>query len=127
MPDAPDGPLLDDAAGRLIRPYTVSDGRTKPTSHFDLMTMVVATRAVPRSALGLDHASVLELCQTPATVAEIAAQVRMPAAVIKVLLSDLVELGAVVTRAFDPNPPGPHPVPDRHLLEAVRDGLLKRL
>ncbi|MGP4003213.1 DUF742 domain-containing protein [Streptomyces sp. 8N706] len=127
MPDDPDGPLLDDAAGRLIRPYTVSDGRTRPTYHFDLMTMVVATGTVLRTNLGLDHTHVLELCRTPVTVAEIAGHTRMPATVIKVLLSDLVEQGAVVTRPFNLGTPRPSHTPDLQLLEALRDGLLKRL
>ncbi|MET7936973.1 DUF742 domain-containing protein [Streptomyces sp. NPDC005322] len=127
MADAPDGPLLDEAAGRLVRPYTVSDGRTEPTCHFDLMTMVAATGTALRGTLGLDHAHVLELCRTPVTVAEIAAHTRMPATVIKVLLSDLLERGAVVIRPFSMAPGGPRPTPDLELLEALRDGLLKRL
>ncbi|MFF4228961.1 DUF742 domain-containing protein [Streptomyces sp. NPDC001820] len=125
--DDPDGPLFDDSVGRLVRPYTVSDGRTRPTCHFDLMTMVVATGTVLRSNLGLDHAHVLELCRTPVTVAEIAGHTRMPATVIKVLLSDLAERGAVVTRPFNTEKQGPCPGPDPDLLEALRDGLLKRL
>ncbi|MCW7943769.1 multi-component regulatory system-3 [Streptomyces hygroscopicus] len=126
-PGDPDRPLLDDAVGRMVRPYTVSEGRTRPTCHFDLMTMVVATGATPRSNLGLDHTHVLELCRRPVTVAEIAGLTRMPATVIKVLLSDLVERGAVVTRPFDPANKGSSPAPDLDLLEALRDGLLKRL
>jgi hypothetical protein len=130
MPDDPDDPhrpLLDDALGRLVRPYTVSDGRTRPTCQFDLMTMVVATGTVPRTNLGLDHGHVLDLCRTPVTVAEIAGHTRMPATVIKVLLSDLVERGAVVTRRFDMGTRGSYSPPDLDLLEALRDGLLKRL
>jgi hypothetical protein len=130
MPDDPDdrdGPLLDDAVGRLVRPYTVSEGRTRPTCHFDLMTMVVATGTALRSNLGLDHTHVLELCRTPVTVAEIAGHTRMPATVIKVLLSDLVERGAVVTRPFSFGTQGPRLTPDIDLLEALRDGLLNRL
>ncbi|MGP3926901.1 DUF742 domain-containing protein [Streptomyces sp. 8N616] len=126
-PDDPDGRLLDDAVGRLVRPYTFSDGRTTPACDFDLMTMVVATGTELRRNVGLDHAHVLELCRTPVTVAEIAGHTRMPATVIKVLLSDLLERGAVVTRPFDFGKPGPVTVPDLDLLEALRDGLLKRL
>ena len=128
MPNAPDGPLLDDCLGRMVRPYTVSDGRTRPTSHFDLMTMVVATQTASRSALGLDHANVLALCERPITVAEIAARMGLPATVVKVLLSDLVDCHAVATRAFDRTPSsGANPTFDLDLLEAVRDGLLKLL
>jgi len=126
MADGRGGPWLDDDAGRLIRPYTVSDGRTKPTHHFDLMTMVGATDTKPRNDLGLDHANVLKLCEGAVTVAELSAHLRMPATVIKVLLSDLVESGAVTTRTFTPAPLGEDPA-DLELLEAVLDGLRKRL
>jgi hypothetical protein len=126
MPDAGDGPCLDNAAGRLVRPYTVSGGRTRPTSHFDLMTMVVTTGAVARNELELHDAHVLELCEKPVTVAEIAARLGMPVTVVKVLLSDLVEHGAVVARAIEPPSSGDYVV-DLETLEAVLDGLRKRL
>ncbi|WP_330460110.1 DUF742 domain-containing protein [Streptomyces sp. NBC_00820] len=126
-PGDPERPPLDDAVGRLVRPYTVSEGRTEPTRHFDLMTMVVATGTALRSDLGLDHTQVLDLCRAPVTVAEIAGLTRMPATVIKVLLSDLAERGAIATRPFDLAVRGTTSAPDLELLEALRDGLLKRL
>jgi hypothetical protein len=125
MPNVSSRPLLDDAAGLLIRPYLVSDGRTRPTSHFDHMTMVAATRTGPPDDISSDHELVLKLCATPVAVAEIAAHLRMPAVVIKVLLSDLVESGAVTTRSArtveESDPVGVD------LLEAVLDGLRSRL
>jgi hypothetical protein len=126
MPDVPGEPWLDEAAGRLVRPFTIVDGRTKATSHFDLMTMVLAAGDAPPRDLGPDHLRVLELCVRPITVAELAATMRLPATVIKIMLSDLVECGAVATHAFDRAPQGRHHT-DRELLEAVLDGLLKRL
>jgi hypothetical protein len=125
MADTGDCVWLDDAAGRLVRLYTVSNGRTHPTAHFELLTMVMATGTQPQTYLGPDHAQVLGLCGSPVSVAEIAATVRLPAAVTKVLLSDLVDCGALTTRA-------PHPVEaaslsDRDLLEAVLRGLRKQL
>ncbi|MET7640610.1 DUF742 domain-containing protein [Streptomyces sp. NPDC005438] len=119
-------PLYDDAAGRLVRPYTVSGGRTRPSSHFDLLTMVMATPHHPQPLLGPDHSQVLRLCGGPVTVAEISAHVRLPAIVTKVLLSDLVDCGAVTTRDPRPAPLGGGRS-DRELLEAVLDGLRKRL
>lgn len=47
MPAAGDGPLYDDAAGRLVRPYTVINGRTRPTTALDLLSQVMATGATP--------------------------------------------------------------------------------
>ncbi|MGW7520920.1 DUF742 domain-containing protein [Streptomyces sp. NPDC054796] len=120
------GPWLDDEAGRLIRPYTVCDGRTKPSAHFDLMTLVMATGSRPQSYLGPDHSHVLGLCGGPVSVAELAAQIRQPAVVTKVLLSDLVDCGAITARAPTHTARGADPT-DRDLLEAVLDGLRKRL
>lgn len=125
MADPEKEPWLDDAAGRLIRPYTVSNGRTRPTTEFDLLTMVRATGSRPQSYLGPDHAQVLGLCGGPMSVAEIAAHVRLPAVVTKVLLSDLMDCGAVTVRA--PAPVGGADPTDRDLLEAVLHGLRKRL
>lgn len=123
-PVLPDGPLIEEAAGRLVRPYTVSDGRTRATSHFTLVTMVRATGTETQGVFGLEHAQVLALCERPVSVAEVAARMRVPAAVVKVLLSDLAEGGAVVAGDALPDH---YARPDQDLLEAVRDGLLKRL
>lgn len=126
MPDVTRGRWLDDSAGRLIRPYTVSDGRTRPTREFDLMTMVGAVDGMPVDYLGPDHAQVLELCRTPVTVAEIAARMRMPVTVTKVLLSDLMESGAIATRTVAGGEAWSNP-DDPEVLEAVLSGLRKLL
>ncbi|WP_336320167.1 DUF742 domain-containing protein [Streptomyces lavendofoliae] len=118
-----DGPWLDDAAGRLVRPYTVSGGRTRPTAALDLLSLVMATGTVPQTHLGPEHALALGLCDGPTSVAEVAAHLRLPAVVTKVLLSDLVDCGALTARA----PRFHHTPTDRSLLEAVLDGLRRRL
>ncbi|WP_018549638.1 DUF742 domain-containing protein [Streptomyces sp. LaPpAH-108] len=123
MTTAGDGPWLDDAAGRLVRPFTVSNGRTEPTIALDLISQVMATGVSPLGYLGPEHAQAIDLCRGPLTVAEVAAHLRLPAAVTKVLLSDLVDCGALTTKppAFHHNPT------DRSLLEAVLDGLRRQL
>ncbi|TDC76974.1 DUF742 domain-containing protein [Streptomyces hainanensis] len=123
-PSAPELPWLDESAGRLIRPFTACGGRTRPTVRLDLLTMVLATGRPPRRRLGPEHAQVLRVCGGPLPVAEIAAQVRLPVAVTKVLLADLFELGAVTVNS--PVPAG-RSVTDRDLLEAVLHGLRARL
>ncbi|MER5771269.1 DUF742 domain-containing protein [Streptomyces sp. NPDC001985] len=123
MPTPQDRPLLDDEAGRLVRPYTVSGGRTRPTAALDLLSLVMATGAVPGEGLGPDHALALGLCGGPISVAEISAHLGLPAVVTKVLLSDLVDCGAITARA----PRCHHTPTDRSLLEAVLDGLRRRL
>ncbi|TDB87209.1 DUF742 domain-containing protein [Actinomadura sp. 7K534] len=108
---------LDDDAGRLVRPYTVTAGRTHPTVELDMLTLMVSVRLSP--ALDVEYTRALELCRTPTSVAEVAAHLRLPTAVTKVLLSDLVERGVMTVQeariAADPT--------DRALLEALLDGL----
>ncbi|MFE1438752.1 DUF742 domain-containing protein [Streptomyces sp. NPDC058739] len=123
MAAAGDGPWLDDAAGRLVRPFTISNGRTRPSVAFDLMSQVMATGVTPLGQPGPEHSLALDLCRAPISVAEVAAHLKLPAAVTKVLLSDLVDCGALTTK-----PPEFHHNPtDRALLEAVLDGLRRQL
>ncbi|MGW4224182.1 DUF742 domain-containing protein [Streptomyces bauhiniae] len=118
-----DGPWLDEAAGRLVRPFTVSNGRTEPSVALDLISQVMATGVSPLGYLGPEHAQALDLSRVPVSVAEVAAHLRLPAVVTKVLLSDLLDCGALTTKppAFRHNPT------DRSLLEAVLDGLRRQL
>ncbi|MGA4838503.1 DUF742 domain-containing protein [Streptomyces sp. G45] len=118
-----DGPWLDDAAGRLIRPYTVSNGRTRPTARLDLLSQLMATGTAPGGYPSPEHSLALGMCDAPTSVAEIAAQLKLPVVVTKVLLSDLVDCGALTTRA----PDFYHNPTDRSLLEAVLDGLRRQL
>jgi hypothetical protein len=114
---------FDDAAGRLIRPYTVSNGRTEPTTPMELLSMVIATGRRPHGSLGPDHAQALELCGSVTTVAEVAARLRLPAVVTKILLSDLMDWGAVDTRAPDPMADSSNPA----VLETILNALQRRL
>ncbi|MFF2196484.1 DUF742 domain-containing protein [Streptomyces sp. NPDC058157] len=113
-----------------MRPYTASGGRTRPAVALDLLSLVCATGVRPRVPLGAEHVLALRCCAAaPAvTVAEVAGHLRLPAVVVKVLLSDLVEYGAV--RAQAPRFPGGGgslAADDHTLLRAVLDGLRRRL
>ncbi|HEX5205213.1 DUF742 domain-containing protein [Paractinoplanes rhizophilus] len=114
---------FDDAAGRLIRPYTVSNGRTEPTTRMELLSMVIATGRRPHGQLGPDHAQALGLCGSVTTVAEVAARLRLPAVVTKILLSDLVDWGAVDARSPDPLADSSNPA----VLETILNALERRL
>ncbi|GGU50704.1 hypothetical protein GCM10010211_13980 [Streptomyces albospinus] len=119
--------MYDGAAGEMIRPFTVSTGRTRPAGQFDLLTMVRATGRRPAAAQGPDHVRVLALCGGPVSVAEIAAHIRLPAVVTKVVIADLVACGALTARAPAAVSAGPASRTDRALLEAVLHGLRQRL
>ena len=117
-----DASWLDGDAGRLVRPYTVSNGRTRPSKNLDLLSMVLTTGQVAAVQLDLDHAQALDLCDRPVSVAEVAAHLGLPAVVTKVILSDLVDCGAVTTQN-----PGSTDLNDIFILERLLDGLQKRL
>jgi predicted transcriptional regulator len=89
----------------------------------DLLTMIVATGSGSGHSLEPDHLFVLSLCRFPLSVAEIAARLRLPAVVTKVLLSDLVDCGVIRMAR--------HPTTDEKsnqiLLERLLDGLQRRL
>jgi hypothetical protein len=112
---------VDDAAGPLVRPYTLTGGRTRPThSRLDVATQVVA--AAPDAGptdLGPEHQKILNLCQRPLSVAEVASYTRVPLGVARVLLDDLIQRGDIVVGT----PTRPEGGPDRDLLQAILDGI----
>ncbi|MGW7439206.1 DUF742 domain-containing protein [Streptomyces sp. NPDC054849] len=124
-----DTPWLDDSAGRVMRPYTASGGRTRPGFALDLLSLVTATGVRPRVPLGAEHTHALRLCAGAGavTVAEVAGQLRLPAVVVKVILSDLMEHGAVTAQSPRFPGGGSFAADDRSLLLAVLDGLRTRL
>lgn len=88
----------EDETGPLVRPYTVTRGRTRPASEHTIDLMSQVTAIDPAAEPRLDHArsSLLELVRRePRPVAEIAADADLPLTVVRVLLVDLVEAGLV--------------------------------
>jgi hypothetical protein len=122
---------LDADAGPVVRPYALTQGRTRHTGEsFDLVATVVATRdpadpafarftSFDTASLAPEHISVLRLARVPTTVADIASDVDLPLGVVRVILADLRELGLVMIST---------PVVlaervDRHTLREVLNGL----
>jgi uncharacterized protein DUF742 len=112
---------FDEEAGPLVRPYALTRGRTRTGRHdLNMITMVVTVRPDAEAAFLVEpeYTQILRMCQTPLSVAEISAKLNLPMAVVKVLLSDLIEQDLVVFRS-----PPPRTSPDRKLLQAVLDGI----
>ncbi len=112
----------DADAGPLVRPYTLTRGRTRPTEELTLITLVTSVEAALGSRdLGLhpEHAEILRLCRSPHAVAEVAALIGLPVSIAKILIGDLSVIGRVTTRA----PISPASTHDVELLRRVRDGL----
>jgi hypothetical protein len=108
----------------LVRAYVMTDGRAHPSRDvFDLVTLVIAVKSA-QDGLSPEKRRVIDLCRGGAlSVAEVAAHLRVPVSVTKVLLGDLVDSGHIVTR-------GPIPTaepPESGILQEVLDGLRARL
>jgi hypothetical protein len=110
--------------GRLVRLFTLTGGRTRPSrAVFTLITLVTAVDPSRTRAAGLqpEQARILRLCPTPTAVAELAAHLDLPVSVVVIMLCDLLEAGCIT--AHPPRPVSSTPDLDLDLLQKVRDGL----
>jgi hypothetical protein len=74
-------------------------------------------REAPRVGMQPEQASILRVCSSPLSVAEISAYLGLPVSVITVLLADLLNEERVEARSPSPS------LPDIELIEAVIHGL----
>jgi hypothetical protein len=74
----------------FVRPFMVTEGRTHPLQEgLRVETMVHARPAALSAPLRFEKRRVVELCQMPLSLAEIAAGVGVPIGVARVLVADL--------------------------------------
>ncbi|MFJ9150135.1 DUF742 domain-containing protein [Streptomyces sp. NPDC102270] len=122
-----------DRKAARVRPYSLTGGRTR-FGHVLLVETFVASTAALEAAEerkeltngGLrsvmpELRAIVELCRRMRTVAEIAALLRMPLGVVRVLLSDLADQGKI--RVYGTGTGHGTGRPDRALLERVLSGL----
>lgn len=110
-------------AGPLVRPYAVTGGRTRSHYAFAVEALVSTTvygqndlnRRLPEAA------EICGLCNELRSVAEIAAHLKVPLGVARVLVGDMAEEGLVQVH----QPAAGQGRPDRALLERVLGGLRK--
>ncbi|MEV5893491.1 DUF742 domain-containing protein [Nonomuraea fuscirosea] len=123
-----DGFADDDADEPLVRPYTITGGRT--ASERGDLTLITVMSAVPEAAaeqgrgrrkLQPEHRTILTLCARPQAVAEIASALDLPVSVAKILIGDLIDSGLLWAR--QPAYAWAGTGPDMAILKAVRDGL----
>ena len=125
-PNMPQFPVEDEsssAATRLVRPYTVTGGRTEPRYKLPLEALVTATVYEPRdlSVLAPECQAILQFCVDWRSVAEISAVLRMPLGVARILVADMSADGLVRVHQRDDS----EGRPDLNLLERVLSGLRK--
>ncbi|MEU1309663.1 DUF742 domain-containing protein [Streptomyces cinnamoneus] len=128
---APAGPAPALRTAR-VRPYSVTGGRTR-LGHLLLVETFVAAAPAGESGPPPDPApgggmasrllpevrAIVGLCRRLRSVAEVAALLRMPLGVVRVLLGDLADQGRI--RVYGSGHAGGRP--DRALLERVLSGL----
>ena len=97
-----------------------ADSARPAVGNFDLISIVLAVsgHADAEHPMPPETSSILRMCRTPMSVAEIAAGLRLPAGTVKVMLGDLLAARLIVTRAPRTTRSSTEPV-----LEAVIDGL----
>lgn len=79
------------------RLYTVTGGRSRTDDSFDLVALVVS-ESESTAGMQSEHVRILELCRHPTAVVEIAAELRLPITVVRILLSDLFAMGRITVR-----------------------------
>jgi hypothetical protein len=121
------------------RMFVILGGRTGPApgNDFDLVSLIVTERG-SEPGMQSEHAAILDLCERPTAVVEIAAKLGMPVSFVKILLSTLLDERRITARhplpATAPTPrqaaaagrsrlPAGARIPDRNLVEKVLSGL----
>jgi hypothetical protein len=122
-PGPHDHDWLDEDAGPVVRPYTMTGGRARPVAGgFDLVAFVVAGAPCDPAAhprLQPEHWAIINATQQPISVAELASHLDLALGVVRVLLGDL--LVADIISMYEP-PASPR-FPHDDILKAVINGL----
>ena len=108
--------------GRLVRPYYMTGGRTRP-AHDDLeLETLVSTTALGATSPkvgGVERRAIVSLCRDLLSIAEVSARLDLPLGVARVLIGDMAEEGFVILHR--PTTVGDRP--DLALLQRVLYGL----
>jgi Protein of unknown function (DUF742) len=118
LPGSTEDPDDDDR----VRPYLITTGRTSPEdAAVQMQTVVVSApqaEVCPGPVGTAEHARIVELCRKPHSVAELAAGLRVPLGVARVLVGDLLSTGLLAT-----GPSAPQQATDVPFLERLIAGV----
>jgi Protein of unknown function (DUF742) len=106
--------------GRLVRPFYMTGGRTRPAHHdLELETLISTTAAGATSPnLKAERYSIAVLCRDLLSIAEVSARLDLPLGVARVLVGDMANEGLVILHR-----PATGDRPDLALLQRVLYGL----
>ena len=88
----------------LVRPYFRTRGRTKATLDLAIEALISTSeqgRMLDRVRVP-EHRSICDLCLDTRSVAEVAALLRLPLGVVRVLIGDVAGLGLVLVHSSSP-------------------------
>jgi hypothetical protein len=101
--DEPPPPTEMETSG-LVRPYFRTRGRTRATLDLAIETLISTSeqgRMLERVRVP-EHRSICDLCQDTRSVAEVAALLKLPLGVVRVLIGDVAGLGLVLVHTAAP-------------------------
>ena len=122
VPVPPDDPGEDSAteAEPIVRPFIVTGGRTRPTDErLRVETLVTALPSALSAPLSFERRHIVEICQRPLSIAEIANSLAAPIGVVRVIIADLVAERYVTVD----QPLSLRDSTSVQLLERIRDGV----
>ncbi|MQA06970.1 MAG: DUF742 domain-containing protein [Pseudonocardiaceae bacterium] len=92
-----DGLYYGEGEAAIVRPYAWTGGRTKANYALELETLVSSTERAfaDIGQLQVEHRSMVDICRQPRSVAEVAALLGVPLGVVRVLISDVADMGLV--------------------------------
>ncbi len=114
---------------RVVRPYALTAGRTRPSgASIDLIAQVSVVRTMMgaelaseiMSELGPEHLRLLRFCRSRVSVADLATEIDLPLGVVRILLADLRDRGLVSI-----SQPAAAGLNDVRILKEVADALRK--
>ncbi|MET8139444.1 DUF742 domain-containing protein [Sphaerisporangium sp. NPDC005288] len=83
--------------GPLVRLFGLTGGRARPPGESFNLVAIVTTVSIPfeQPDLGPEYLAILRTCRRPTPVADVAAQLRLPINITRVILGDLRREGLV--------------------------------
>jgi hypothetical protein len=86
--------MTNDAEDPVVRPFMLTGGRTQPLRDgLRIETQLYAAPAALSAPLRFEARRIVELCQRPMSVADLAAALRAPLGVVRVIVADLMTQG----------------------------------